>query len=257
MSRIKDLTGQRFERLVVIERANNTKKGQARWLCRCDCGKICVVDGAHLRHGKIKSCGCLSKENTINRSTKHGMKKRANPNILYYTWQNIKRRCLTPSNTHYHEYGERGITICDEWRDDFEAFYNYVSKLEHFGEDGYTLDRINNNGNYEPGNVRWATRKEQTRNRRSTIKVKYCGELISLKEAAERSGLNYDALRERYRKGLREDELFAPLFQRFIFIEYGGEQVTLKEAARRAGIYYSTLLGRYKKGIRGEDLFKR
>lgn len=255
MSKLKDLTGQRFERLTVIERADNTKKGQARWLCKCDCGATCIADGVHLRRGEIKSCGCLSRENTIKRSTKHGMKRRMSSNKIYSTWQNVKQRCLDKSAPHYAEYGARGITICEEWQTDFQAFFDYVSKLEHFNEEGYTLDRINNDGNYEPGNVRWATRKEQTRNRRITAMVDYKGETISLADAAERSGINYDALRERYRKGLRGDELFKPLYQRFIFIEHNGKSMTLKALAEEMGVAYSALLWRYKHGKRGAELF--
>ena len=91
---------------------------------------------------------------------------------LYRIWLNMKNRCYNPRTPRFHDYGGRGITVCDEWKDNFQAFYDYVSQLSHYGEEGYTLDRINNEGNYEPGNVRWATKKEQASNRRRRQNVK-------------------------------------------------------------------------------------
>ena len=172
---------------------------------------------------------------------------------IHQTWSRIKQRCTDLNFTGYEYYGGRGITVCDEWKGDFLAFYNYVSKLEHFGEEGYSLDRINVNGNYEPGNVRWATAKEQARNKRTTIFVEYNGEIISLQEAAERSGIGYITMKSRWANGLRGAELFKPRREHLPTINYNGQEMTLKDAAKISGISYSTLFARYK---RGADLFK-
>ena len=157
-----DLTGKRFNRLTVLERTANNSHGRAMWVCRCDCGNIVTVWGGNLRNGHTQSCGCLQREHASKASRLHGMTKTR----IYSVWKQMRQRCLNPNHKRFNDWGGRGITVCREWQDSFEAFYDHVSQLPNFGESGYSLDRINNNGNYEPGNVRWATRKEQRHNRR-------------------------------------------------------------------------------------------
>ena len=200
MSKLKDLTGQRFGRLSVIERAENSNAGKSRWKCLCDCGNETIVQSAHLISGHTQSCGCLNGQN-------HGMYG----SRYYILWIAIKNRCLNPNFKYYKNYGGRGITICDEWRNDFKSFYDYVSQLEHFGEEGLTLDRINNNGNYEPDNLRWADKKTQSENKRTNIIVEYDGKKITLKESSKKSGINYGTLKSRYHAGDRGDKLFRPV----------------------------------------------
>lgn len=163
-----DLTGQQFERLKVIAKAEDyiSPKGRAcdMWLCVCTCGNSKAVRGSSLLSGLTKSCGCLQKEITKKNRETHGMRNTK----LYGEWHGIKTRCMNKNAERFKDYGGRGITVCDEWKNDFQAFYDYVSKLPHFGEAGYSLDRINNDGNYEPNNVRWATRIEQANNTRRT-----------------------------------------------------------------------------------------
>lgn len=169
MGALKDLTGQKFGRLTVIERADSTKHGAARWLCKCDCGNDTVVIGDELRKGATRSCGCLAKETTSSRMkgcTPYNKTHGKTGTLIYKEWSEMKRRCNNKNDKSYHNYGGRGISVCDIWQNSFEAFYDNVSKLPHFGEQGYSLDRINNDGNYEPNNVRWATAKEQANNRR-------------------------------------------------------------------------------------------
>lgn len=197
---IKDLTGQRFGRLMALEFAG-IKKHRAQWQCKCDCGNICVVDEHSLHIGNTKSCGCLQSERF------HGKSKTK----IYRTWRGIKKRCLKPNHMNYKNYGGRGITVCDEWCDNFQAFFDYVSKLDHFGEEGYTLDRIDNNGNYEPGNVRWATDAEQRGNRRSSRLVEYDGKQMTIRDAAKYSGIKIATLQTRYGKGWRGEKLFQPV----------------------------------------------
>lgn len=122
MSKLIDLTGQRFGRLVVVERADNSADGRARWLCKCDCGKEIVTYGSWLRNGDTKSCGCLKLDMFIKRSTKHGGRN----SKLYRTWSSMLQRCNNPNDKDYSEYGGRGIKICKEWETDFSAFQKWA-----------------------------------------------------------------------------------------------------------------------------------
>lgn len=190
MSKLKDITGHKFNRLTVVSRAENSKNGKAMWLCKCDCGNTLIVWGSNLRNGHTKSCGCLQKEKTTNRNLVHG---KACTNI-HSTWKSMTQRCCNPNATSFKYYGARGISVCEEWKRDFQAFYDYVSQLPHFGEEGYSIDRINNNGNYEPGNVKWSTRKEQSSNRRSCKYVYYEGEILTVAELSEKIGVSAKTL---------------------------------------------------------------
>ena len=145
-----DLTGQKFNRLTVLERVENDKNGCVRWLCRCDCGNEVAVSASNLKNGHTQSCGCLNHENLINRNTKHSMSSTK----IYKTWKGIKKRCYNPNCAGFDNYGGRGITMFAAWINDFQAFYGYVSQLEHFNEDGYSLDRIDNDVAVIPDSVR-------------------------------------------------------------------------------------------------------
>jgi len=159
MGKLIDLTGQRFGRLVVIERAEN-KGGHAGWLCQCNCGKDVIVSSSSLRRGLSQSCGCKRREEISCLRSKHkGTKTR-----LYNIWQNMLKRCNNPHSSRYSDYGGRGITVCDEWLHDFIAFRDWA--LTHGYRDYLTIDRINNDKGYSPDNCRWATVAEQNRNKR-------------------------------------------------------------------------------------------
>lgn len=208
MGQFKDLTGQRFGRLTVVKFAE--RKGQyTYWECQCDCGKKTIVYSYSLTSGRTQSCGCLHNEITAKISTRHNLRN----SKAYRAWRHMNHRCFNVNDKDYSNYGGRGITVYDEWAKDFVTFYDYVSKLEHFGEEGYSLDRINVNGNYEPGNVRWATRKEQARNKRTNLLVNYNGEMIPLSLASEISNISYNVLQYRYYRGKRGSDLFKPVKQ--------------------------------------------
>lgn len=162
MSKINDLTGQKFGRLTVVNYYGSDKNGRALWLCKCDCGNIKVIRGNSLLSKLTVSCGCYNKEHAKKIHSKHNM----SDSKLYKVWHGMKTRCYNKNFMYYYNYGGRGITICDEWKNDFKIFYNWAIKNGY--KEGLTIDRINNDGNYEPNNCRWITRAEQNRNQRKT-----------------------------------------------------------------------------------------
>ncbi|QQE75199.1 hypothetical protein [Brevibacillus composti] len=161
--RIIDLTNQRIGRLTVLSRSGNIGKHPA-WLCKCDCGKTTTVRGDHLRNNLIRSCGCLEEENRKNgANTKHGGRN----SRLYEIWSGMLKRCNNPNSHSYENYGGRGIKVCDDWLD-FSKFRDWA--LKHGYSDSLSIDRINNDGNYEPSNCRWTDAKTQANNRRKRRK---------------------------------------------------------------------------------------
>lgn len=163
-----DITGQRFGKWKVIEKTDKKSGPFFLWKCICNCGNIGYVTSQALRAGKSKGCQkCKYKdENSKKKSDNTERHIDGKKTKAYCSWQAIRARCYNKNHTSYKNYGGRGIIMCEEWYNNYHSFYQYVSNLPDYEKEGYTIDRINNDGNYEPGNVRWASPKMQTNNRR-------------------------------------------------------------------------------------------
>lgn len=208
-SEAEKLIGQKFGRLTVISRAENCIDNQGRvqimFNCECDCGNMIVVRKRYLINGHTKSCGCFKKEVNSKTATKHGM----SGTRIYKTWEDMIKRCYNKSSNNYYRYGGRGITVFDEWLE-FKNFYKYVSKLPHYNESGYSFDRINNDGNYEPENVRWANNETQANNKSNNHYLTYNGETKTVAQWSKETNIPTSTLHYRIRKGWDMKDVLTP-----------------------------------------------
>ena len=192
-----DLVGQTFTRLAVLSLAA-TGKGGRRYLVRCTCGRELTVASGHLRSGRTKSCGCLGAERRAASNTKHGHARKGQLTAEYRTWIDMVDRCERPSHISYPHYGARGIRLCEAWRSSFEAFLADVGPKP---SSRHSIERIDVNGNYEPSNCRWATRREQARNTRRNLILTIDGVSAILTDWAATSPVSAETIRRRVLKG--------------------------------------------------------
>ena len=186
-------SGTRFGRLsVVIE--HQQRCGRRRFLCRCDCGALTIVDMAKLRSGRTRSCGCLAREINALHSVTHGQNGRP----LYRVWAAMKSRCANPNVASFGRYGGRGISVCEEWLE-YARFQVWADTNGY--RSGLTLDRIDNDGNYEPGNCQWVSRSRQANNRTSSRLVAYRGEIKSIADWSRTTGLAAGVIWKRLNRG--------------------------------------------------------
>lgn len=208
-----DITGQKFGRLTVVEYVGKGQDRKALWKCKCDCGEERVVRGRDLRNGKTVSCGCYREEIKIGRpmteqnrrilldiNTTHGLSKTP----IYKVWQGIKSRCYNPKTINYCNYGGRGITMCEEWLT-FEGFYEDMAESY---KRGLTIERIDNDKGYSKENCKWATRLEQSNNKRDNIIITYNGETDTLANLCRKYNKKYITVADRYKRGWGVDKLF-------------------------------------------------
>ncbi len=191
---LDDLTGQRFGRRVVVERATNGPRQEVMWLVRCDCGNTRAVYAQTLRRGTADGCG--KRDCCVN--TRHGHTAGGQHTVEYNAWQSMMARCYNSQNESYHYYGDRGITVCKRWH----TVKNFLADMGQRPSARHSLDRIDNEGNYEPNNCRWATIERQNRNRRSTIMVTTAnGERVPLCDLADLAGVSHNLAGDRIRHG--------------------------------------------------------
>lgn len=190
----QDLSGRRFGRLVVVGLTGERAPRGLTWFCLCDCGGCNRVTRADLTRGKVRSCGCLQTEQRARGNFRHGMKRSPE----YGIWCTLKARCLNPNVKCWPRYGGRGIRVCERWAESFAAFLADVGSRPG---PGYSIDRIDNTGNYEPGNVRWVTAEEQSNNRRNNHLVDFDGRRQTIAQWAREYGVSQFRLQSRLASG--------------------------------------------------------
>jgi len=197
MGSYKHILGQKFNHLLVKELSHKVGSSEY-YMCICVCGKERIVKKDRIIIGAVKSCGCIRKPSS---NIGHGCAKAGNETPEYRTWKGIRKRCHNPKSVGYKNYGGRGIKVCDRW----SKFENFLADMGQKPTPKHTIERRDNNGNYEPNNCRWATVKEQNNNRRSNTKVTYNGQTKTISQWADELGFSWKTLYMRYKRhGLRD-----------------------------------------------------
>lgn len=205
-----DIAGQKFGRLRALKSLRSSSRGRV-WSFRCDCGKLVELVCTYVTRGNTSSCGCLRTETNIKHGFQMGVgkdRKLKTPQTqIYRVYHSIQQRCHNPKNTNFKNYGGRGVSVCALWRDSFHDFVRHVGLPP---TPKHSLGRIDNAGNYEPGNVRWETRRTQQQNTRRNLFVTVRGETKCVTEWARVSGIGFSCLRARCRRGVTGDAFLAP-----------------------------------------------
>jgi hypothetical protein len=244
-----DLTGQTFGRWRILSRAENSPKGQARWLCQCECGTKKVMESIHLRRGISRSCGCLKIETTIRLSTKHGHASTTYTSPTYHTWAGMVARCTNPKHRSYPQYGGNGIAVCKRWL----TFSNFLADM---GEKptGTSLDRIDSKKGYAIHNCRWATSSKQARNKGNNRLLTHKGKTQCVAEWAEELGIPVPTLNDRLLSGWDDERALstpagtATNNSRSRMLTFGGKTMCVAEWARQIGIKPVALHQRLARG---------
>lgn len=249
-----DFTGRRFGRLTVLC-ADNGNRQRNMWLCQCDCGNKKSVRGDHLISGATKSCGCYNRYLASKRQKTHGMT--GSPE--YSAWRHMIARCESPLDSRFHCYGARGIKVCDRWKGR-DGFQNFLNDIGPRPSPEYSIDRINNNGNYEPSNCKWSNRIEQANNKSKSMFITYQGETKTLRAWARELGLKYKRVWERmkyygwsFEKAINMDA--RETVRRLV--EYKGSTKVLAQWCQELHLPYSTIKNRLDNGWSVERAFEQ
>lgn len=239
MSAKINMTGKRYGSVTALHDVGLCADGKYKWLALCDCGNKFEASGSKIRSGEVVTCPtCSSERVRLSRMT-HGMRQTDE----YRTWTHIKSRCFNAKVPEYKHYGGRGITMCSKWTESFEDF---LADMGERPSKKHSIDRINNNGNYEPGNCRWATHKTQANNTRSNRKVTVNGTTKNMTQWADDIGVTREVIHKRLKRGIVGPPLLNHPFesQRFMFC---GINATIPEWSKKTGIKRATLYWRINK----------
>lgn len=199
MAKLIDMSGKEFNGCIVLRREGTSKDRKATWLCRCYCGKEFITTGKSIRNGDTMSCGCFRASVLSSAGEKNKTHGETNTR-LYNIWRGMKKRCLVPNDTSYKYYGGKGINVCKEWADSYEAFREWA--LSNGYKDNLTLDRLDSKDNYRPDNCRWVDWITQGRNRSSNVFVNFNGESMTLSQVAEQLGESKEFIWYRYKNDI-------------------------------------------------------
>lgn len=247
-----DITGEKFGKLTVIKRNGYTTdkdgKRTSLWLCKCECGNEVTTTQHNLVTGGRKSCGCL--RNKIKEShTHHNMSHTR----IYGIYNGMLTRCYNKNDMHYKYYGERGIKVCDIWKNDFLSFYKWA--MDNGYKEDLSIDRINVNGNYEPNNCRWADSQTQSENTRKNVRYNVYGESLLIREIHEKYNIPISTLKGRMKKYNISMEEAIEYKKPLKTYTYHGETKTIVEWSKITGITRNTLSYRIKQGYTEEEMF--
>lgn len=205
----EDLAGKRFGRLTALRQVKSDKSGRARWECQCDCGNTTIAAASRLKNGLSNSCGCLRIDKVKTANVTHGItcQKKDKPRIpkIYQTWANIKTRCTNPKTPYFDSYGGRGIKVCEEWMNDFQAFYDWA--MSNGYKEGLQIDRIDNDGDYTPENCRWVTKTINANNKRNNLLIEHNGICHTAAEWSRITGISKKAIYTRIKAGKPPEEI--------------------------------------------------
>lgn len=193
-----DIVGQKFNKLMVLRYHSRTKHGESKWVCLCDCGKESITTTAKLRSGHAKSCGCIRSEATKKSRTTHGHFVGNKKSPEFNCWWKIKERCFNENTKAYHRYGGRGITMCERWQ---ENFLNFFEDMGTRPSPTHSIERNENDKGYFPENCRWATPKEQSRNKRNNIHLEYDGRSMIISDWAKELGVTTSSIKWMLKNG--------------------------------------------------------
>lgn len=195
MAKIKDISGQKFGRLTAIEFIRLNEHRDAEWLFQCDCGNECIVVAYRVNKGHTQSCGCLKREKASLAKTTHGFSKTR----IYSIWLDMRRRCSDKKRKDWINYGGRGITVCNEWQNDFNSFYGWATGNGY--NDNLSIDRKDNDSGYSPDNCQWVTKKHQNNNTRANRQLTAFGETKNLQQWADEYGIGHATILFRIKSG--------------------------------------------------------